>query len=65
MAGEAGSELVAVVREHLKKAKQALSSRSNMDKILKVEAVHAVSETDSLLNKLRGMFLDLECMLSL
>jgi len=54
MAEEAGSELVAIVREHLKKAKQALSSRSNMDKTLKGGAVHPVSELDSLLNKLEA-----------
>ena len=41
MAEEAGSELVAVVREHLNKVKQALFSRSNMNKTLKEEAVHA------------------------
>ena len=63
MAEEAGSELVAVVRDHLNKVKQALFSRSNMDKTLKEEVVHAVSEMDSLLNKLGGMFLGLECML--
>jgi acid stress-induced BolA-like protein IbaG/YrbA len=44
MAKEAGSELVAVVRKHLSKVKQAQFSRSNMDKTLKEEAVHAVSE---------------------
>jgi hypothetical protein len=35
MAVKAGSELVAVACEHLNKAKQALLSRSNMDKTLK------------------------------
>ena len=60
MAEEAGSEIVAVVREHLNKVKQALTSRSNMDKSLKEEAVLAVSEMDCLLNKLGGMFLGLE-----
>jgi hypothetical protein len=59
MAEEAGSELVAVVREHLNKMKQALFSRSNMDNTLKEEAVHAMSEMDSLLNKIGGMFLGL------
>jgi hypothetical protein len=34
-----------------------------MDKTLKEEAVHAVSEMDSLLNKLGGKILGLECML--
>ena len=63
MAEGAGSELVAVVREHLKKVKEALSSCSNMDRTLKGEAVHPVSEMDSLLNKLGGMFLGLECTL--
>ena len=63
MADEAGSELVAVIREHLNEVKQALSLHSNMDKTLKEEAVNAVSEMDSLLNKLGGMFLSLECML--
>jgi len=47
----------------LNKVKQALFSWSNMDKTLKEEAVHEVSEMDSLLNNLGGTFLDLECML--
>jgi hypothetical protein len=34
-----------------------------MDRTSKEEAVHLVSEMDSLLNKLGGMFLGLECML--
>jgi hypothetical protein len=34
-----------------------------MDRTLKKEAVHSVSEMDSLLNKLGDMFLGLECML--
>jgi hypothetical protein len=34
-AEEVGSELVAVACEHLNKVKQALLSRSNMDKTLK------------------------------
>jgi len=63
MAEEAGSELVAVACEHLNKVKQALFSRSNVDKTLKEEAVQAVSEIDRLLNRLRGMFLGLECTL--
>jgi hypothetical protein len=63
MAEEAGSELVAVACEHLNKVKQALLSRSNMDKTLKEEAVQAVSEVDNMLNRLRGMFLGLECTL--
>jgi len=63
MAEEAGSELVVVACEHLNKVKQALLSRSNMDKTLKEEAVNAVSEMDSLLNKHRCMFLGPECTL--
>jgi hypothetical protein len=63
MAEEAGSELVAVACEHLNKVKQALLSRSNMDTTLKEEAVQLVSEMDSLLNRLRGMFLGQECTL--
>jgi replication-associated recombination protein RarA len=63
MAEEAGSELAAVVREHLNKVKQTLSSRSNTDKTLKENAVNAVREMDSLLNKLGGMFWGLECTL--
>ena len=39
MAEETGSELVAVACEHLNKVKQALLSRSNMDRTLKEEAV--------------------------
>jgi hypothetical protein len=60
---EAGSELVAYVRDHLNKVKQSLLLRSNMDKTLKEEATHAVSEMDSLLNRLSCMFLGLECAL--
>jgi hypothetical protein len=63
MAENVGSEKVAVAHEHLNKVKQALSSRSNMDKSLKEEAVHAVSEIEGLLNKLGGMFLGLDCTL--
>ena len=61
MAEEADSELVAVACEDLNKEKQALISRSNMDKTLKKEAVYVVSEMDSLLNGLRCMFLGPEC----
>jgi hypothetical protein len=43
--------------------KQALTSRKNIDKTLKEEAVYAVSEMDKLLNRLRGMFFGLECAL--
>ena len=56
MAEEAGSELVAVACEHLNNVKQTVLSLSDMDKTLKEEAVHVVSEVDSLLNRLRGMF---------
>jgi hypothetical protein len=34
-----------------------------MEKTLKEETVHAVSEMDSLLNRIRGMFLGVECTL--
>lgn len=60
MAEEAGSEIVTVVCDHLNKVKNALSSRSNMDKTLKEEALLSVSEMNNLLNKLSGMFLGLE-----
>jgi len=63
MPEEAGSELVAVACEHLNKVKQALLLRSNVDKTLKEEAVHGESEMGSLLNRLTGMFLGLECTL--
>jgi hypothetical protein len=63
MAEEAGIELAAVVPEHLSKVKQALFSRSIIHKTLEEEAVHGVSEMDSLLNELRGMILSLVCML--
>jgi hypothetical protein len=63
MAEEAGSKLVAAICEHLNKVKQALSLHRNMDKTMKKEAEYAVSEMDSLLNKLGGMFLGLECTL--
>jgi len=63
LAEEADSELVAVVREHLNKVKQALFSRSNMEETLEEEAVRLVSEMDSVLNELGGMFLYLECTL--
>jgi hypothetical protein len=63
MAEEAGSELVAFVRDNLNKVKQVLLSRSNKDKTLKEEAAHEVSEMDSLLNRLIGKSLGLECTL--
>ena len=59
MAEEAGSVIVTDISKLLCKVKQALS-RSNMDKTLKEEAMHAVSEMDSMLNRLNGMFLGLE-----
>jgi len=43
--------------------KQALFSRSNMEETLEEEAVRLVSEIDSVLNELGGMFLYLECTL--
>jgi len=42
---------------------QALLLRSNIDKTLKEEAVYAVSEMDSLLNKHRCICLGSECTL--
>ena len=54
------SELVALICDHLSKVKQALLSRSNMDKVLKEEAMHTVSEMGSMLNRLNGMFMGLE-----
>ena len=57
MAEEAGSEIVTLICEHLSKA---LISRSNTDKVLKEEVVHAVSEMRSMLNRLSGMFTGLE-----
>ena len=62
-AEEAGSELVAIFYEDLYKVKQALLSQSITDKTLKEEAVYAVSEMDSLLNKHRCLFLGPECTL--
>jgi hypothetical protein len=49
-----------LVKKHLTKVKQALTSRSNMDKSLKEEATIAVSEMECLLNQVGGMFLGLE-----
>nr|AKU04649.1 gag-like protein [Blattella germanica] len=63
MAEEAGGEIVAVVIDHLNKVKEALQSRHNMEKTIKEEALHSVSEINNLLNKLSGMFLGLECTL--
>ena len=60
MAEEAGSVIVTDISKLLSKVKQALSFRSNMDKTLKVEAMHEVSEMDSMLNRLNGMFWGLE-----
>jgi len=39
--------------------KQALKSGSNMDKTIKEEVMHAVSEMDCMLNRLTGMFVGL------
>jgi hypothetical protein len=60
MAEEVGSEIIVLVKKHLSKVKQALTSRSNMDKTLKEEATNAVSEMECLLNQVGGMFLGLE-----
>ena len=60
MSEEAGSEIVSVISEHLRKVKQALQSRSNMDRTMKEEAIHAVSEMDDMLSRLKGMFQGLE-----
>ena len=60
MAEEAGSELVSVIFENLVKVKNALNSKSNMDKTLKEEARKAVSEIDGMLNKISSMFMGLE-----
>jgi hypothetical protein len=57
---EAGSKLVALICDHLSKVKQALLSRSNMDKVLKEEAMHVASEMGSMLNRLHSMFMGLE-----
>ena len=60
MAEEAGNEFVAVLHDHLKNVKSTLSSRSNMVKTLKEEAIMSVREMETILNKLSGMFLGLE-----
>ena len=60
MAEEAGNEFVAVLHDHLKNVKSTLSSRSNMVKTLKEEAIMSVRELDNILNKLSCMFLGLE-----
>ena len=60
MAEEAGSELVVLICDHLSKVKQALILRSNMDKVLKEEAMHAVREMGGMLNRRNGMFMGLE-----
>jgi hypothetical protein len=64
MAEEIGSETVALISEHLRKVKQALQSRSNMDKTMKEEAIHSVSEIHVMLNRLSGMFQGPESMLA-
>jgi len=63
MAEEVGSELVALISDHLSKVKQALQSRSNMDRTMKEEAIHSVSEIGTMLNRICGMFQRLESML--
>lgn len=63
MAEEVGSELVALISDHLSKVKHALQSRSNMYRTMKEEAIHSVSEIDAMLNRLSGMLQGLESML--
>jgi len=63
MAEEVGSELVVLISYHLSKVKQALHSRSNIDRTMKEEAIHSVSEICTMLNRLSGMFQGLESML--
>jgi hypothetical protein len=63
MAEYVGSELVALISDHLCKVKQALQSRSNVDRKMKEEAIHSASEIDAMLNRLIGMFQGLERML--
>ena len=60
MTEEAGSEIVALICDHLSRVKQAFISRSNMDKVLKEEARHAVSEIGNMLKRLSGMFAGFE-----
>jgi len=60
MAEEAGSAIVADISEHLSKVKIALQSRSSMDRTMKEEAIHAVSEMDAMLSRLSGMFQGLD-----
>jgi hypothetical protein len=60
MVEEVGSEIAAVISYYLSKVKQALLSRSNMDRTMKEEAIHAVSEMNVMLSRVRGMFLGLE-----
>jgi hypothetical protein len=56
MVEEAGSELVAVACEHLYKVKQALLSRSNMDKILKdLTPIETLITTENPLNFIWGL----------
>jgi hypothetical protein len=63
MAEEVGSELVALISDHLSKVKHALQSRSNMYRTMKEEAIHSVSEIDAMINRLSGVFQGLEGML--
>ena len=52
--------IVAVICDHLSKVKEALLSQCNMDRMLKEEAIHAVSEMDGRLNRLNDIFLGSE-----
>jgi predicted lipoprotein len=63
MGEEVGSELIALISDHLNKVKQALHSRSNMDRTMKEEAIHLVSEIDTMVNRLSSIFQGLESML--
>jgi hypothetical protein len=63
MAEGVGSELDALISDHLSKVKRALQSRSNMDRTIKEEAIQSVSEIGAMLNSLSGMFEGLESML--
>ena len=60
MADEAGSEVVSAIQEHVNNVKQALISRSNMEKIVKEEAINSVSEINLHMSKLSGMLEVLE-----
>lgn len=60
MADNVGSELVSLLQDHLNKVKAAFESRNNMNRTLKEEAIISVTEMETALNKVCGMFLYLE-----